>query len=201
MTTYVITNGDLLKAATSFNLINAFAHGANCWSVMGAGIANHVRLDFPEIYRADQLDERGPEQRLGNMSYAFDHDTGVWGFNLYTQFYSGPNARMPSIISSVQIMFEQVHDIIEAKTDETVYVGLPAIGCGIGGLKLFHVVSQINKIADTIFEDTRRRVVPVFYIRQGDGFEQDLQELSQMVDYGISVVASEEDIIEEEGIG
>ncbi|AXY86701.1 hypothetical protein SeLz1_106 [Salmonella phage SenALZ1] len=100
MTTYVITNGDLLKAATSFNLINAFAHGANCWSVMGAGIANHVRLDFPEIYRADQLDERGPEQRLGNMSYAFDHDTGVWGFNLYTQFYPGPNARMPSIISS-----------------------------------------------------------------------------------------------------
>ncbi|AXY86702.1 ADP-ribose binding protein [Salmonella phage SenALZ1] len=98
-------------------------------------------------------------------------------------------------------MFEQVHDIIEAKTDETVYVGLPAIGCGIGGLKLFHVVSQINKIAETIFEDTRRRVVPVFYIRQGDGFEQDLQELSQMVDYGISVVASEEDIIEEEGIG
>ena len=198
MTTYVIPGGDLLKAACSFNLIDCFAHGANCWSTMGSGIAGVIAREFRALCAADANDSRGPEQRLGNMSYAFDHDNGTWGFNLYTQFYPGPNARMPSVISSVQTMFEQVHEILEAKVDETVYVGFPAIGCGIGGLKLFHVVCQVNKVAESVFEETRRRVVPVFYIREGDGFDSDLMELSHLVEDGIMVVEDEQEIIDEE---
>lgn len=198
MTTYVINGGDLLKAACSFNLINIFAHGANCWSTMGAGIALHIAHNFPALREADANDPRGPEQRLGGMSYAFDHSKGVWGANLYTQFYPGPNARMPSVISSVQMLFEQVHEIVEATDDETVYVGLPAIGCGIGGLKLFSVVCQINKVAVSVFEETRRRVVPVFYIREEDGFDDDLMDLSDLTEDGIMIVEDEQEIIDEE---
>lgn len=198
MTTYVINGGDLLKAACSFNLINIFAHGANCWSTMGAGIALHIGNNFPALREVDANDPRGPEQRLGGMSYAFDHSKGVWGANLYTQFYPGPNARMPSVISSVQTLFEQVHEIVEATKDETVYVGLPAIGCGIGGLKLFSVVCQINKVAVSVFEETRRRVVPVFYIREEDGFDDDLMDLSDLIEDGIMIVEDEQEIIVEE---
>lgn len=198
MTTYVINGGDLLKAACSFNLINIFAHGANCWSAMGAGIALHIGNNFPALREVDANDPRGPEQRLGGMSYAFDHSKGVWGANLYTQFYPGPNARMPSVISSVQILFEQVHEIVEATSEETVYVGLPAIGCGIGGLKLFSVVCQINKVAVSVFEETRRRVVPVFYIREEDGFDDDLMDLSDLIEDGIMIVNDEQEVIDEE---
>lgn len=198
MTTYVINGGDLLKAACSFNLIDIFAHGANCWSTMGAGIALHIGNNFPALREVDANDPRGPEQRLGGMSYAFDHGEGVWGANLYTQFYPGPNARMPSVISSVQMLFEQVHEIVEATDDETVYVGLPAIGCGIGGLKLFSVVCQINKVAVSVFEETRRRVVPVFYIREEDGFDDDLMDLSDLIEDGIMIVKDEQEIIDEE---
>lgn len=197
MTTYVIPGGDLLQAAKSFNLINAFAHGANCWSTMGAGIAKFVAEDFPEVRQADSCDERGPDARLGTLSYAYDHDQGVWGFNLYTQYYPGPNARMPSIISSVQLLFEQIHDIVEAEQNETVYVGLPAIGCGIGGLNLFDVVRVVNSLADTLFEDSRRRVVPVFYVIEVDKFMTEVERLSTTD--GIIVVANEEEIKEEEG--
>lgn len=198
MTTYIVRGGDLLEAAKSFNLINGFAHGANCWSVMGAGIANFVRLGFPDVYQADQNDERDPGKRLGNMSYAFDRDTGVWGFNLYTQFYTGPNARMPSVISSVQVMFEQLHEILEAKDTETVYIGLPAIGCGIGGLNLYDVVRQVEALAVTLYEDTRRRVVPVFYIMEVNKFAEDMENLNALDD-DINVVDSEEEIIAVEG--
>lgn len=197
MTTYVIPGGDLLKAARSFNLIDCFAHGANCWSTMGSGIAGVIARDFRALCTADANDSRGPEQRLGNMSYAFDHDNGTWGFNLYSQFYPGPNARMPSIISSVQMMFEQVHDILEAKVDETVYVGFPAIGCGIGGLVLQDVVRQIHFIADSVFDDTRRRIVPVFYIMESEKFAKDLQALATC-GLDIQVVDSEQDVIDEE---
>lgn len=65
MTTYVINGGDLLKAACSFNLIDIFAHGANCWSTMGAGIALHIGNNFPALREVDANDPRGPEQRLG----------------------------------------------------------------------------------------------------------------------------------------
>lgn len=198
MTTYVIRDGDLIKAACSFNLINIFAHGANCWSTMGAGIARFIAMEFPEVLRADVEDERGPEARLGSFSYAFDHSKGAWGANLYTQFYPGPNARMPSIISSVQMLFEQVHDIVEATSEETVYVGLPAIGCGIGGLPLHQVVAQVNNIAQSILEDSGRRVVPVFYLREADGFKDELMKLSLMAEEGIIIVEDEDDIIDEE---
>ncbi|WPJ72115.1 hypothetical protein DEEACLCL_00098 [Salmonella phage CRW-SP2] len=197
MTTYVITGGDLLEAAKSFNLINGFAHGANCWSTMGAGIAKFVARDFPEVFDADRNDPRGPEQRLGGMSYAYSHKGGgIWGFNLYTQFYPGPNARIPSLISAVQSLFEQAHEILEADKDATLYIGFPAIGCGIGGLSLFRVVAHVNKVAASVYEDTRRRVVPVFYIREEDGFDDDLMEISYLEEDGITIVEDEAAIIE-----
>lgn len=195
MTTYIIPGGDLLESAKSHKLICGFAHGANCWSTMGAGIAGVIAREFPEIYQVDKLDERGPEQRLGNMSYGYSNR--VFGFNLYTQFYPGPNARMPSIISSVQRLFEQVHDIVEANRDVILYVGFPAIGCGIGGLNLVDVVSAVNAVAESVYEDTKRRVVPVFYILENASFKQELISLAERD--GITIVEDEEAIIEIEG--
>lgn len=197
MTTYVIPGGDLLKAACSFNLINIFAHGANCWSTMGAGIALHIGNNFPALREVDANDPRGPEQRLGGMSYTFDHGKGAWGANLYTQFYPGPNARMPSVISSVQTLFEQVHEIVEATNEEVVYVGFPAIGCGIGDLSLQDVVRNVHMIAESIYDDTRRRVVPVFYIMEADKFAADIQALAAC-DLNIQVMNDEDEIIDEE---
>lgn len=205
MSTYIIPNGDLLAAARSFNLINAFAHGANCWQVMGSGIAKYV-AEFTDIRQVDSLDERSPEDRLGKLTYAYDYKSGVHGFNLYTQFYPGPNARMPHIISAVESMLEVIHDLVEAKDDEVVYVGLPAIGCGIGGLNLVEVVKNVHALCATHYDDCKRRVIPVFYIMEGQRFATEIAALSA---WGgvipafpndlLYVVESEAEIIEMEG--
>lgn len=191
---FIIPGGDLLASARSFNLIHCFAHGANCWSTMGSGIAGFIARDFPDIRQVDSEDPRSPEQRRGNFSYAFEKNTGVWGFNLYTQFYPGPHARMPYIISATQLMFEQVHDILEGDPDEAIVVGFPAIGCGIGGMDLVTVVRQIYAIAQGVYEETKRRVIPVFYIMEATRFAREIEQLSSL-DQDIFVVDTEEEII------
>lgn len=193
MTTFVIPGGDLLEAARSNNLIDGFAHGANCWSTMGSGIAGIIKRDFFDLFAADHADERMPEQRLGGISYTPFNQYNTWGFNLYTQFYPGPNARIPSVISSVQTLFEQAHDIMAIDDDQEVYIGFPAIGCGIGGLNLVEVVSTINAVSKNVHEFTGRLVVPVFYIIEADTFKEEIRLLATN-NPDIQIVDSEDDV-------
>lgn len=192
MTAFVIPGGDLLKAARSNKLIDGFAHGANCWSTMGAGIAGIIKRDFVDLFVADRSDERMPEHRLGGLSYACFAEYNTWGFNLYTQFYPGPNARMPSIISSAQTLFEQAHEIMSMPEDEEVFIGFPAIGCGIGGLNMVEVVSTINAVSKNVHEFTGRLVIPVFYIMEADRFKEEIQQLANNPE--IQIVESEDDV-------
>ena len=62
-------NGDLIDLAKR-GKFDVIVHGCNCFCAMGGGIAFHIRKQFPEAYKADQLTEIGDESKLGTYTKA-----------------------------------------------------------------------------------------------------------------------------------
>lgn len=110
-------------------------HGANCMKTMGAGIAKDIKKRYPEAYYADIFCEL-PEGlwRLGKYSCT----TGSDIFNLYTQERPGPCASLEAIALSLRLV-----------ADEAIFpdaeIGLPLIGCGLGGLEWLDVKPIIQR--------------------------------------------------------
>lgn len=110
----------------------ALAHGVNCQGVMGGGIAAQFRDRWPDMYQVYRAKcERG-SLRLGDV---FEWYTGGVGarssekiFNLVTQYNPGPDARPWAIAVSIGTMIRIAHKLNIKE------IGMPMIGCGIGGL-------------------------------------------------------------------
>lgn len=115
--------GDLFASG-----LPAIGHGCNCRGVMGAGIATQFRLRWPAMYEAYRdLCVRGKFRPGGVMPWY--HPGGVL-FSLATQDEPGPFAQPWMIAAAVSRM------ICEAYYDHGIReIGLPMIGCGIGGLR------------------------------------------------------------------
>lgn len=108
---------------------DAIIQGCNCKNVMGAGIAGQIRKRFPEAFYADKHFLLPDTQRLGCYSIAkIDHGVGhKLIINLYSQYYPGPDADPQAITIGLR-------KIAIAYTGILSTIGLPLIGCGIGGL-------------------------------------------------------------------
>ena len=115
---------------------DCIAHGANCFNIMGAGIADQIRNRFPIAYVSDKLYHLSPLERLGNFSYG-DTDHGVV-YNLYTQFSPGPHATL----AAIELAFQKLNHFI----DKDHLLGIPKIGCGIGGLNWVDVAFTILSV-------------------------------------------------------
>jgi len=118
--------GDLLYLYNE-EIVDVIAHGANCFCTMGAGIAKQIKEQFPEAYYADMYypEKIGDMRRLGNISGAHNNEV----YNIYTQYKPGANADLIAVrlgLRKLNALFGKDKDI---KT-----LGLPLIGCGIGGL-------------------------------------------------------------------
>lgn len=120
-----IIKGDLIDLAKKgqFDII---AHGANCFNIMGAGIAQQIQLEFPSVFEADQMFNIpvGSPQRLGCFSGAVINNLLV--LNFYTQFKIGKNFDIDALKSCLVKL--NWTGIAKGKR-----IGLPLIGCGIGG--------------------------------------------------------------------
>ena len=105
----------------------ALAHGCNCRGVMGAGIARQFAKRWPAMY-----DEYRKWCRTGQLIpgriMTWQAPSGVTVFNLATQLDPGPTATLEAIGQSVTRM------VRVAGASGIPAVGLPRIGCGIGGL-------------------------------------------------------------------
>ncbi|EFM7019356.1 hypothetical protein BAU67_001926 [Escherichia coli] len=114
-------------------------HGCNCFHTMGKGIAKQIAREFPQALAADKETPCGDLNKLGMFSLweHFAKNRVVYGINMYTQFYPGPNAEYFSILKG----FEQVNETFKGAR---VPFYIPKIGCGIGGLKWSHVEDVIN---------------------------------------------------------
>lgn len=123
------------------NNFDHIAHGANCFHTMGSGFARGARILIPAAFAADLRTNHGCQAKLGEYSVADvligrRDNKAVYRkvFNLYTQFYPGPNASAYAIASA--FVFMNNYLAANPKPDGTPHrVGIPLIGCGIGGLK------------------------------------------------------------------
>lgn len=122
-------SGDLLD----FPVI---AHGCNCRSTMGAGVAGQLARKYPAMFAA--YSERCWEGifTLGRM-FRWDAP-GQTVYNLATQDYPGKNGDLTAITRSVLRMVQDVPD----RTD----IAVPLIGCGIAGLNWREVGGSLAKI-------------------------------------------------------
>jgi O-acetyl-ADP-ribose deacetylase (regulator of RNase III) len=115
-------DGDLFASG-----LPALAHGVNCKGVMGAGIAAQFRQYWPGMYEAYRQSCRSARLLPGGvMRWQADDSTVI--YNLATQLDPGPYAQTWMIAAAVgQMMQENFRNPVPE-------IGLPMIGCGIGGL-------------------------------------------------------------------
>jgi O-acetyl-ADP-ribose deacetylase (regulator of RNase III) len=115
--------GDLFASG-----LPAIAHGVNCRGVMGAGIAVQFRQRWPEMF--DSYRQRCAKRggMIPGDIMPWKHQAG-YVFNLATQQDTGPDARPWMITAAVGRMITEAHYDCGVRQ-----VGLPLIGCGIGGL-------------------------------------------------------------------
>ena len=140
-------DGDLIKLFKQ-NEFDAIAHGCNCFSTMGSGIAKTIKDEFPEVYIADKLylnhlrEKNIPNLKLGNYSQ-FRSEYGII-YNLYTQFTYGTNKRQVSYdaIANVFSKLNVSNDILNGKQDYKIFLGIPKIGAGLGGGN-WNIISKI----------------------------------------------------------
>ena len=125
--------GDLIKEAKK-GTFDTIIHGANCRNVMGAGIAYHIAKNFPEALEADTKYYRNNLDFRGSFSFAFVDDKQQFVgdqlmiINAYTQYDPGPYASYDAI----QSVFSKLNRSLFMETRR---IGIPKIGCGIGGLE------------------------------------------------------------------
>ena len=138
-----IIKGDLIALAKQgqFDII---IHGCNCHKKMGAGIAAQIREHFPSAFEADRRTTIGDYRKLSNWTSSMvkigNHKLFI--INLYTQFLPGPDFMLSALDLG---LFKFRHEFFDA---ENLKIGLPWIGCGIGGGNQKEVGTVLNKYSE-----------------------------------------------------
>jgi O-acetyl-ADP-ribose deacetylase (regulator of RNase III) len=137
MGSYREIEGNLLTLFMQ-NEFDAIAHGCNCQKLMGAGFAKQVREQFENVYLKDQKDKRSPLERFGDFTVVDYFIDSKKFYNLYTQFSPGPNFNYAAFEMSLTKMSMTLFDNNK--------IGLPQIGCGIGGADWDKVKEIIQRV-------------------------------------------------------
>ena len=138
--------GNLLDAFDRGD-VDVIAHQCNCFCNMGSGIAPQIAKRYPSARIADNATAKGDSGKLGTFTRAIISRT-VYGYgikeglvyNLYGQYgYGGEgvNTKYESLKQAMQKMQQQLKN----ENDEGI-IGMPLIGCGLGGGD-WEVVSKI----------------------------------------------------------
>ena len=121
-------------------------HGCNCHNNMGGGIAAQIAKRYPKVQNADLDTVCGDESKLGTVVPVWMSNRWLrWikkpriVVNAYTQFHPGADAR----IEAVRAAFIDLADWARRENLEHLSFGIPAIGCGIGGLTWEEVEMEI----------------------------------------------------------
>jgi O-acetyl-ADP-ribose deacetylase (regulator of RNase III) len=119
-------------------------HGANCYQIMGAGIAGQISRQFPEVYQADKDYLLSTISRLGTYSVGTTPHGLI--LNCYTQLLPGANFEYAALKSCLDKL-----NRIAIKREEYMEIHTPQIGCGIGGGNWVIVKDLMNKYEHLLF--------------------------------------------------
>jgi O-acetyl-ADP-ribose deacetylase (regulator of RNase III) len=144
--------GNLLDAFDHCD-VDVIAHQCNCFCNMGSGIAPQIAKRYPGAQAVDSATIKGDSDKLGTFTRAVIPRT-VYGYgikegivyNLYGQYGyggNGVNTKYECLKQAMQKMQQQLKD----ESNEGI-IGLPLIGCGLGGGD-WEVVSEIINEAFT----------------------------------------------------
>ena len=124
MGSYTEIKGDLIKLGLEkkFDMI---AHGCNCHCIMGAGIAPLFAKHFgADKFPLESSEYRGAINKLGMIDVK--NVDGVYVVNCYTQYDTG--GRQALDYEALVLCFRKLNKRYKGKS-----IGLPQIGCGLGG--------------------------------------------------------------------
>lgn len=147
MEAYKEIEGDLIKLAKEANF-DVIAHGCNCFSTMGAGIAPQMAKAFGADKFPMELAGKGLN-KLGCIDYKEvivdqEDSTGTLKVvNAYTQYSYGRNhldgIDRPLDYEALTLCMRKMNYTFKGQT-----IGLPQIGCGLAGGD-WEVVREIIK--------------------------------------------------------
>ena len=127
-----IIEGDLIKLAKAGEF-DVIIHGCNCFSTMGAGIADTIAKEFPQAMLADQT-RYGDPDKMGTYTQATVDSVTI--VNAYTQY--------EYTMSKVDVDYEALRACFKAVKEEFTgkRIGYPLIGAGLAGGD-WNVISKI----------------------------------------------------------
>lgn len=157
--TFQIIQGDLFDPFYNFE---ALAQGVNTFGVMGAGIAVPFREKWPEMFDSYRnlcsrhgqtlaglahiyhpLPEITTEEGEDGVTLVHVPDPEPIIYNLFSQIAPGPNADYQLLRTAAILMRQDAENQLLEK------VGLPWIGCGIGGLEKHNVQAILDSVLHT----------------------------------------------------
>jgi O-acetyl-ADP-ribose deacetylase (regulator of RNase III) len=128
---YTEINGDLIELALAgqFDII---AHQTNCFCIQGGGISRHFIKHFKTndslLHRHESRLTSGDIGKLGSISSSMhfleDINQYLIVINIYSQYRPGPNTDYDAL----KLCLRKI-----SHTYKGMKIGLPQIGCGIGG--------------------------------------------------------------------
>jgi len=142
--------GDLLELAKE-GKFQYIIHGCNCFNTMGAGIAAQIAKKFPSAERTDSVTRSGSNRKLGDYTIAVDSNNmgkPLYIVNAYTQYKPGADFKLFAL---EMFLWRFKQDYLlpydDGLNDIAIKIGVPWIGCGIGGGKKSEVKRVLYQFA------------------------------------------------------
>ena len=131
-----LRRGDLLKQNAE-----ALVNAVNCVGVMGRGIALQFRKAFPENFKIYEAACKRGEVKPGEMLVFDTHQVTNprYIINFPTKRHWRDQSRITDIESGLEALVDEVKD------RGILAIAVPALGCGLGGLKWSEVRPRIEK--------------------------------------------------------
>lgn len=143
MITY-IKNGDILSSSCE-GIINT----VNTQGIMGKGLALLYRQKYPEMFKVYRKACLNKEVKTGFMHVWKVSNQDKWIINFPTkQHWRNP--------SQLEWIIEGLQDLVKVvKENKIKSLGIPPLGCGLGGLHWYQVKKEIVQVCEQYLSDIK----------------------------------------------
>jgi O-acetyl-ADP-ribose deacetylase (regulator of RNase III) len=136
-----VVQGDLFESE-----LPAIGHGCNTSGAMGSGIAREFRRRYPVMYNEYRAECLAGRFLLGDVMPWWEDPLQPIVFNLGTQPRPGRCASIGAIRAAVKAMLE-LAEVPGRLPRRVTAIGIPQIGCGLGGLRWMNVRPVLDEVA------------------------------------------------------